>query len=68
MPNGPGATRWSISGWDTEPDKVYASYIVVLPVRADFGKYVPPFLASHLGNVPPERFFLLRYAAGAGRG
>lgn len=41
---------------DTEPDKVYASYIVVLPVRADFGKYVPPFLASHLGNVPLNDF------------
>ena len=41
---------------DTEPDKVYASYIVVLPVKADFGKYVPPFLASHLGNLPLNDF------------
>ena len=41
---------------DTEPDKVYASYMVVLPVRADFGKYVPPFLASHLGNLPLNDF------------
>ncbi|MYC31045.1 MAG: hypothetical protein F4X65_13290 [Chloroflexi bacterium] len=41
---------------DTEPDKVYASYIVVLPVQADFGKYVPPFLASHLGNLPLNDF------------
>ena len=41
---------------DTEPDKLYASYIVVLPVKADFGKYVPPFLASHLGNLPLNDF------------
>ena len=41
---------------DTEPDRVYASYIVVLPVKADFGKYVPPFLASHLGNLPLNDF------------
>ena len=37
---------------DTEPDKVYATYLITLPVKADLGKYVPPFLASHLGNMP----------------
>ena len=36
---------------DTE-DQLYAAYIVVLPVKSDFGKYVPPFLAGHLGNAP----------------
>ena len=35
-----------------EPDKVYATYIVVLPISMDFAKYVPPFLASHLGSMP----------------
>ena len=35
-----------------EPDVVYATYIIVLPVSVDFTKYVPPFLASHVGNVP----------------
>ena len=39
-----------------EPDKVYATYIIVLPVSVDFTKYVPPFLASHLGNVPTGDF------------
>ena len=34
-----------------EPVKVYATYIIVLPISIDFSKYVPPFLASHLGNV-----------------
>jgi hypothetical protein len=40
----------------TEPDKVYATYVVVLPIKADLAKYVPPFLASHLGNVPLSDF------------
>jgi hypothetical protein len=37
---------------DTEPDTVYATYVVTLPVKSDLTKYVPPFLASHLGNLP----------------
>ena len=40
----------------TEPDKVYATYVVALPVKADLSKYVPPFLASHLGNLPLNDF------------
>jgi hypothetical protein len=40
----------------TEPDKVYATYLVTLPVKADLTKYVPPFLASHLGNLPLNDF------------
>ncbi len=41
---------------DTEPDLLYATYVVILPVKADFGKYVPPFLASHLGNLSLNDF------------
>ena len=41
---------------NTEPDKVYATYVVTLPVKADLTKYVPPFLASHLGNLPLNDF------------
>ena len=37
---------------DTEPDTVYATYVVTLPVKSDLTKYVPPFLAAHLGNLP----------------
>ena len=40
----------------TEPDKVYATYVVSLPVKADLSKYVPPFLANHLGNAPLSDF------------
>ena len=35
---------------DTEPDQVYGTYIVTLPITADLTKYVPPFLAAHLGS------------------
>lgn len=41
---------------DTEPDKVYASYIVILPINTDFTKYIPPFLAAHVGNLPLNDF------------
>ena len=36
----------------SEPDKVYATYIIVLPISVDFAKYVPPFLTSHLSSMP----------------
>jgi hypothetical protein len=41
---------------NTEPDKVYATYVVILPVKSDLSKYVPPFLATHLGSVPLSDF------------
>ncbi|MEK9676376.1 MAG: hypothetical protein VW271_07645 [Chloroflexota bacterium] len=31
-----------------DPDKVGASYVVMLPVSVDIGKYVPPFLAGQV--------------------
>ena len=40
----------------TEPDKVYSTYVVILPVKADLAKYVPPFLASHLSNMSLSDF------------
>jgi len=35
----------------SEPDKIYATYIIALPISVDFAKYVPPFLANHLGHM-----------------
>ena len=32
------------------PEKLYATYVIVLPISVDFAKYVPPFLASSLGS------------------
>jgi hypothetical protein len=40
----------------SDPDKVYATYIIVLPISVDFAKYVPPFLVSHLGGMPLSDF------------
>lgn len=36
----------------SEPDKIYATYIIVLPIQVDFAKYVPPFLTAHLSSMP----------------
>ncbi len=36
----------------SEPDVLYATYIITLPIEVDFSKYVPPFLSSHLGSAP----------------
>lgn len=35
----------------TDPSKVGASYIVVLPVNVDIAKYVPPFLAGQIESI-----------------
>ena len=39
-----------------DANKIYASYVIVLPVVVDFAKYIPPFLASHMGNMPMSDF------------
>ena len=41
---------------NNEPDTVYVTYIIALPVKADLTKYVPPFLATHLGSMPLNDF------------
>lgn len=40
----------------SEVGQVYATYVVILPVKADLAKYVPPFLASHLGSLSLSDF------------
>ena len=41
---------------NNEPDTVYATYVIALPIKADLTKYVPPFLATHLGSMPLNDF------------
>ncbi len=50
-PKGHALVYFTVS---TEPEKVYSSYIVILPLKSDLSKYVPPFLASTLGEIPTE--------------
>lgn len=33
-----------------DPDRVYATYLVVFPLAVNISKYIPPFLASSLGG------------------
>ena len=35
----------------SDPSKIGASYIVVLPVNVDIAKYVPPFLAGQIESI-----------------
>tara|TARA_B100001245_G_scaffold186547_1_gene144709 strand:+ start:88 stop:855 length:768 start_codon:yes stop_codon:yes gene_type:complete len=55
-PNRPKGHALAYFKVDTEPDYLYATYVVTLPIQADLTKYVPPFLASHLGNLPLNDF------------
>ena len=52
-PRGHALVYFTVS---TEPEKVYSSYIVILPLKSDLSKYVPPFLASTLGEIPTDNF------------
>ncbi|GIT69319.1 MAG: hypothetical protein Ct9H300mP27_04230 [Chloroflexota bacterium] len=58
-PNRPKGHALAYFKVDTEPDYLYATYVVTLPIQADLTKYVPPFLASHLGNLPSMIFHRL---------
>ena len=52
-PKGHALVYFTVS---TEPEKVYSSYIVILPLKSDLSKYVPPFLASTLVDIPSDYF------------
>ena len=54
----------------SEPDKVYATYIIVLPISVDFAKYVPPLPRQSPGKHEHKRsgrFFVAARARGDGR-
>ena len=38
----------------SNPDEVYASYLVLLPINVDVSKYVPPFLMGQVGELGPK--------------
>ena len=37
-----------------DPDEVWASYLVMLPINVDVSKYVPPFLMGQVGDLGPK--------------
>ena len=38
----------------TDPDEVWASYLVMLPINVDVSKYVPPFLMGQVADLSPK--------------
>lgn len=38
----------------SNPDEIWATYVVVLPITVDVSKYVPPFLMNQMGEIGPQ--------------
>ena len=38
----------------SDPDEVWATYLIVLPIKVDVAKYVPPFLMNQMGELGPK--------------
>ena len=38
----------------SDPDEVWATYLVILPISVDVSKYVPPFLMNQMGELGPK--------------
>ena len=38
----------------SDPDELWATYLVVLPITVDVSKYVPPFLMNQVGELGPK--------------
>ncbi len=38
----------------SDPDEIWASYLVMLPINVDVAKYVPPFLLGQVGDLGPK--------------
>ena len=37
-----------------DPDAVWVTYVVILPITVDVSKYVPPFLMNQVGEIGPK--------------
>lgn len=40
----------------SDPEEVWATYVVILPIKVDIAKYVPPFLMNQVGELGPRDF------------
>ena len=53
MPKGHALAYFTASD---NPNQVFATYIVVLPIAMDVGKYLPPMLAAQMGQITSDDF------------
>ena len=38
----------------SDPEEIWATYLVILPITVDISKYVPPFLMNQVGELGPK--------------
>lgn len=38
----------------SDPDEVWVTYVVIMPISVDISKYVPPFLMNQVGDLNPK--------------
>ena len=38
----------------SDPDQIWVTYLVILPITVDVSKYVPPFLMNQVGEMGPK--------------
>ena len=38
----------------SDPEELWATYLVILPISVDISKYVPPFLMNQVGDIGPK--------------
>ena len=38
----------------SDPDEIWGTYLVILPITVDISKYVPPFLMNQVGELGPK--------------
>ena len=38
----------------SDPEEIWATYLVILPITVDISKYVPPFLMNQVGEIGPK--------------
>ena len=38
----------------SDPEEIWATYLVILPITVDIAKYVPPFLMNQVGEIGPK--------------
>ena len=45
----------------SDPEEVWVTYLVILPISVDVSKYVPPFLMNQVVEIRPQRSVGVRF-------